>query len=172
MRRLFLLYLFFLPGLLVNAQGDSLLHWQASARKIANGLYEIRASTAIPAGWYMYGSNPGIEGLENIKILPSYENALMQGQPAAGNASQRADDATFGKVNVFTGSVTITQQVKINGFVPATLKGVITSYLGKTGEFITSEQPFEIVLEGGAAASEASQRIRISAVDIDHPLQD
>ncbi|MBV9986796.1 MAG: cytochrome C biogenesis protein, partial [Chitinophagaceae bacterium] len=153
------------------AQGDSLLHWQTVARRVSEGVYELSARTNIPAGWQVYGSNPKIEGLENIKFVPAYENAKPQGEPVFDRAPQQIVDATFGKANVYTGSLEIRQQVKITGFVPASLKGTISAYLSRTGEFLTSEQPFEVKLEGGAAAAEGSQQIKLSSVDLAHPAQ-
>jgi thiol:disulfide interchange protein DsbD len=78
----------------------------------------------------------------------------------------------FGKANVYSGTVEIRQQVKIDGFIPATLKGTITAYLSRSGEFITSEQPFEVTLEGGAAVAASAQRIKLPTVDLQHPAQE
>jgi thiol:disulfide interchange protein len=167
--------LFVLTGfawVIVHAQSDSLLHWQTTARKTSEGIYELSAKTAIPAGWQLFGSNPKIEGLENIKFVPAYENAKPVGELLFDRLPQQVTDAVFGKANIYTQSLEIRQQVKITGFVPASLKGTITAYISKTGEFITSEQPFEVALAGGAAASEESQRIKLSSVDLAHPAQD
>jgi thiol:disulfide interchange protein DsbD len=156
----------------INAQTDSLLHWQATARKISTGLFQIDAKAAIPAGWQVYGRNAGIEGLENIRIVPAYENAKPLAEVTFGRAPQAVNDPVFGKANVYSGTVEIRQQVKIDGFIPATLKGTITAYLSRSGEFITSEQPFEVTLEGGAAVAASAQRIKLPTVDLQHPAQE
>ncbi len=172
MKKLFILSVALLACIFLSAQTDSLLHWQTQAKKISKGLYELTARTTIPSGWYVYGSNPSVEGLEPIKFVPSYENAKMPGAIIFGGTPESINDAVFKKVNVYAGAIEIRQQVQIDGFVPAALKGTITAYLGKTGEFIASEKPFEVSLEGGLAASEEFARIKLSSIDLDHPLQD
>lgn len=156
----------------LNAQGDSLLHWQTQARKIGEGLYELTSRTAIPAGWHVYGNNPSIEGLENIRFAPAYEKALMQGSITFTRQPASIADPLFGKANVYTEHVEVKQQVKIDGFVPAGLKGTITAYIARADEFITSEQPFDVALEGGQQASAASQRIKLNTIDLAHPETD
>ncbi|NCI47291.1 protein-disulfide reductase DsbD family protein [Sediminibacterium soli] len=158
--------------LFLTAQGDSLLHWETQARKIGDGLYELRARTAIPAGWHVYGSNPSIEGLENIKLVPAYENALMQGTLSFDRQPKNMADPVFGKANVFTENIEVIQQVKISGFVPQTLKGTITAYIGRADEFLTSEQSFDVVLEGGQAAAADAQNIKLATIDLANPKED
>jgi cytochrome c biogenesis protein CcdA/thioredoxin-related protein len=173
MKKIFLLSIAILSCCFLFAQDDTLLHWQTSAKKIGQGVYEISASANIPEGWQVYGSNPSIEGIENIRIVPAYEKALMQAQPSYDRAARSVTDAVFQKkANVYTGTVSFHQQVKIDGFVPAVLKGTIAAYLSKTGEFISSEQPFEVILEGGAGVSDANARIRLSTIDLEHPIAD
>lgn len=172
MKKLVLLLFAVCIAAAINAQTDTLLHWQPTARKISAGLFEINAKTSIPAGWQVYGRNAGIEGLENIRINPAYENAKPQAEVTFERAAQAVNDPVFGKANVYSGTVEIRQQVKIDGFIPATLKGTITAYLSRSGEFITSEQPFEVTLEGGAAVAASAQRIKLSTVDLQHPAQD
>ncbi len=172
MKKLSLLCIAILAFFYLSAQGDSLLHWQTQARRIAEGVYELRAKTTIPAGWHVYGSNPSVEGLENIKFVPDYENAAFQGQVVFDRAPQNFTDAAFGNVNVYTGSLEIRQQLKITGFIPATLKGTINAFAGKTGEFIASEQGFEVTLEGGVASADASKRIKLTTIELDHPVQE
>jgi thiol:disulfide interchange protein len=173
MKKIFLLSISILFSFFLSAQGDTLLHWETTAKKIGEGVYEISARTAIPPGWYVYGSNPSIEGIENIKLAPAYEKAVMQAQLTYEGAPKTVSDAVFQqKVQVFTGSISIRQQVKIEGFVPAVLKGTITAYLSKTGEFISSEQAFEVILEGGAGVSDANARIRLSTINLEHPIED
>lgn len=172
MKKISVVCIALLACIAVTAQTDSLLHWQTKSKKISTGLYELSAKTSIPAGWHVYGSNPSAEGLEPVKFIPSYENAQLLGQVVFTGTPQSIIDPVFKKVTVYTGSIEIRQQVKINGFIPAGIKGTIAAYLGKTGEFIASEQPFEINLEGGATVTGAFTKIKLSSIDLDHPLQD
>ncbi len=171
MKKRFLVWAVLLLVKSMSAQTDSLLHWQTSAKKIGDKLYELRAASTIPAGWYVYGNNPKTEGLEPVKFVPAYENAKTQGPVQYSEKAGTVNDAAFGKVEAFQNHITISQQVSINGFVPATLKGNINAFLGKAGEFIASEQPFEVALEGGQVVAGASQ-IKLASVDIDKPLAD
>jgi thiol:disulfide interchange protein len=169
MKKIGLLSIALLSVLFLSAQTDSLLRWQTQAKKLGEGVYELSSRTTIPAGWYVFGSNPSIEGLENVKFVPVYEKALMEGAITFDKSSQVIKDENFGNANVYTGVIEIRQQVKIDGFVPAVLKGSIAAFVGKAGEFISSEQPFEVSLEGGQAASAEFQRIKLTTIDLDHP---
>ncbi|MES2003195.1 MAG: cytochrome c biogenesis protein CcdA [Bacteroidota bacterium] len=172
MKKIFLLFIGLVTIGVLGAQTDSLLHWQTQSKKIANGLYELVAKTTIPAGWHVYGNNPKAEGLEQVKFVPAYENAQLQNSIEYSSKPQETNDAVFGKVAVFTGTIEIKQQVRINGFIPATLKGSINAFLGKAGEFIASEQPFEVTLEGGSATAAGSAQIKLASIDIDKPQAD
>lgn len=172
MKKICLLSIALLSVVILAAQADSLLRWQTQVKKLGEGVYELSSRTAVPAGWYVFGSNPSIEGLENVKFVPAFEKAIMQDAIVFDKNSQVVKDENFGTPNVYTGTLTITQQVKIDGFVPAVLKGNITAFLGRKGEFISSEQPFEVSLEGGQTAAAEFQRIRITTINLDAPTQD
>jgi thiol:disulfide interchange protein DsbD len=170
MKKISLLCIVLLSVLALAAQTDSLLKWQTTVKKTGTGLYELEAKATIPEGWYVYGNNPKAEGLEQVKFVPAYENAKLQGGISYTGKPHPVNDAVFKKVDVFSGTIEIKQQLQINGFIPATLKGTINANLGKAGEFISSEQPFEVTLEGGATASTESAQIKLASIDIDKPL--
>lgn len=175
MKKITLLGIILLSVVLGSAQTDSLLKWQTQSKKTGNGLYELVSKTTIPAGWHVYGSNPTQEGLEPIKFVPAYENAQLLNTITVNKTATSFTDPLFEnkKLNVFTGEIEITQQIKINGFLPATLKGNINANLGKgPDQFITSEQPFEVSLEGGVEALGGTAQIKLASVDINKPLQD
>lgn len=172
MRKLTILCIALMASIFVYAQNDSLLKWLVQSKKIGDGLYELVAKTTIPAGLHLYGSNPGVEGLESPKFLPDYENAVFPDPIAFNRAPQKIVDPIFKSVAVFTGAIEIRQKVKITGFVPQSLKGIITASLGKAGEFYIAEQPFEVNLEGGAAVSDDSKKIKLTTIDLGHPLED
>lgn len=161
--------------IVASAQTDSLLKWQTQAKKTGEGSYELVAKTTIPAGWHVYGNNPSQEGLDAVKFIPAYENAKLSGEIAFDKSAASITDPIFEnkKLNVFTGTIEIRQQVKITGFIPATLKGSITANLGKgKDQFSPSEFTFEVTLEGGAAVSNTTAQIKLASVDINKPLQD
>ncbi len=174
MKKISFLCIAVLLSVLVSAQTDSLLQWQVQSKKISNGLYELTAKTTIPAGWHLYGSNPLVEGLEQPKFIPGYEKAQLPNTIVYDKAPQSISDPVFPsqKVAVFTGSLEIKQQVKIDGFIPATLKGVIAANLGKQDEFHPAEQLFEVTLEGGSSVSEDAKKIKLTTIDLAHPVKD
>ena len=155
-------------------QTDSLLKWQVSAKRVSDSLYEITATTAVPAAWHLYGANPTIDGLESVQFKYDYENAQNAEPLSFSTQPQQINDAIFEnkKVNIYTGSISIIQQVKISGLIPSQLKGTVTGYLGKEGEFQTSEYPFTIILEGGIKASADSKKLKIASIDLSHPAND
>ncbi len=161
-----------LACMFLSAQSDTLLKWKVESKKISNGLYELVARTVIPDGWYIYGSNSNVEGLDPAKFVFNYENALAIGDVKYDRTPLVVTDPVFEnkKLNVFEHSVTIKQQVKISGFIPATLKGNVTANLRKADEFNASEYPFEINLEDGAAAAPGASKIKLTTVDLGHPL--
>ncbi|MEO8173891.1 MAG: hypothetical protein ABI581_12435, partial [Sediminibacterium sp.] len=172
MKKLSLLLIVVFAVITVSAQTDSLLKWQTQAKKIGTGLYELYAKSQIPAGWYVYGSNPK-EELEGPKFVPAYENAQLEGAIQYITGTHFVNDPTFHKVDVISGIVEIRQQLRINGFIPSTLKGTISAFLGRPGEFLPEEHPFEVTLEGGVDASpEASAGIKLASIDINKPLAD
>lgn len=174
MKKILFSFLAVLSCLLVSAQTDSLLKWQVQSKKISNGLYELTAKTTIPVGWHLYGTNTTVEGLESPKFTPNYEKAIPQATVSYNKAAEIITDGLFEKkkVNVFTGEIEIKQQVKIDGFIPGTLKGNVTANLGRADEFVPQDQVFEVSLEGGAAVSEDSKKIKLTSVDLAHPSKD
>lgn len=171
MKKLSLLFIAVLTVAFISAQTDSLLHWQTQAKKTGPGLYELFSKADIPEGWHVYGSKPS-ENLEGVKFAAAYENAQLQGAVQYISPSHFLNDPTFHKVDVFTGKIEIRQLLRINGFIPATLKGTISAFLGRADEFNTSEATFEVTLEGGVAASSNATAIKLTSIDINKPLQE
>jgi len=173
MRKVFISFIFiFFSAVIVFAQTDSLVSFSVQSKKIKDGLYELKAVGKIKEGWHLYGNNPSVKELETIKFSFEYENAELVNAPVFDHPAEMINDAIFKKVNVFRDSVTVTQQVKIKGIVPANLKGAINASLGKDTEFEPSEQPFAVNLEGGLVVSVDAQKLKSSSVDLDHPVND
>src|SRR5437879_1533752 len=137
MKKYFLSVIFLLTAIFSFSQDNSLLKWRVSVQKITVNIYSLKAIAAIPEGWHLYGANPAMEGLQSVQFAYDYENA-QNAEPAtfSGNLQQITDPIFDNKkTNIYTGDVTITQQVKINGVIPEQLKGTITAFLGGKGEF-------------------------------------
>ena len=156
------------------AQTDSLMHWQVSAKRITDSVYEIKASATVPSGWHLYAVNPSVDGLqETVIIAYDYENVKNIQPVAFMGTTRQINDSVFSKqLNVYSGNINITQQFAITGIIPAELKGSITASLGRKDEFIPAETTFTIPLEGGVTAAADAKRIRIETIDNKHPLND
>ena len=149
------------------------INFSATAKRIENGLYEITAIAQMQDGWHLYGNNPTVDGLEPVKFSFDYENAKPVNDISFNHPSQIIPDPIWEnkKVNVYTGTVEIKQQIKITDIIPSSLKTTITANIGKgKDEFQTAEQIVELKLEGGIEANANS--IKLSSVDINHPLND
>lgn len=171
MKKLLLLTFILFAGVFgVSAQGDSLLHWQTQVKKTAAGLYELYAKTTVPQGWYVFGHNPSSEGLEGAGFVLQYENASLPGPVQYISPTHFVNDATFGKVNVFTGVVEMRQVMRINGFVPKVIKGTINASIAKAGEFYPTEIPFEVMPEDGVEAAASASSIKVASIDINNAL--
>jgi thiol:disulfide interchange protein DsbD len=130
--------IFLLAAFVSFSQADSTLHWNVSAKKISDSIYELKATSTVPAGWHLYGANANVDGLgaETIQFNYDYENARnIQPASVSGKQEQITDSIFNKKVNIYKGDIAITQQVSIHGVVPAELKGTITAYLGKKMNF-------------------------------------
>src|SRR5690242_549184 len=104
---LFFPVIFLLTAFVSFSQDDSTLHWKTAAKKISDSVYELKVSAVIPAGWYLYGANPNIDGLgtETVQFNYEYENAYNTGTENFSGNTEQITDATFEnkKVNVYTG---------------------------------------------------------------------
>lgn len=158
-----------------TAQTDSLLQWQITAKKVNDSVYTLNAAAKVPAGWHLYAANATVDGLqEPFVVAYAYENAASQGSPQVSGTQQNISDPIFSnqQVAVYTGDITLTQQVAISGAVPATLNGTITAFLGRNDEFIPAESGFGVALESGVAASASDQRILLESVQSGTPVND
>lgn len=158
-----------------TAQTDSLLQWRVTAKKVNDSLYTLTAVTQVPEGWHLYAANVGVDGLqEPFVVAYAYENASNSGTQEVSGSATPINDPVFNnqQVSVYTGAVTLTQQVAISGAVPQALNGTITAFLGRNDEFIPAEYSFQAALESGVAVSATDQRLLLANVKIDAPSND
>jgi len=156
------------------SQEANMLQWQVSSKKVSEGVYDISARTTVPTGWVLYGLNPSVEGLESLKFSFSNENIKLTGSPTTQQKANTETDPIFeGKsLLVYTGALVVQQRISIEGFVPEKLPFTIGSSLRKADEFKTEEASLEVLLEGGKAVTEAAARIKISTINLAHPVND
>jgi thiol:disulfide interchange protein len=172
MKKLILVLLVFAAVLNSFAQSGTLLKWSVQATRINDSTYQLTATTNIPQGWNLYGDNPNIDGLTPVVFTYGFENIHNSNQAKYTGKSIQINDPIWENksVLVYNGTLTVDQQITINGFVPATLKGTISANLGKKDEFQTTEFTFNATLEGGKAAATANKQLLITTIDIAKPL--
>ena len=156
--------------ILLYAQKDSLIHFDVQTKRLSDTVYELRAKAMIQPGWHLYGFNPAVEGLETVNFSFDYEKVRPQGNAVFVQKPKVIQDVLFKKVNVFTDSVTVIQKISIGAVIPASLKGKISSSLGKGDAFEQSEEAFAVNLEGGMIATVAPGKIKLASLDILHPV--
>ncbi|NNV53932.1 protein-disulfide reductase DsbD family protein [Limnovirga soli] len=172
MKKLILVLLVFAAVLNSFAQSGNLLEWSVQATRINDSTYQLTATTNIPEGWNLYGDNPNIDGLTPVVFTYGLENIHNSNQAKYTGKSIQINDPIWENksVLVYNGALSIDQQITINGFVPAVLKGTVSANLGKKDEFQTTEFNFNATLEGGKAAATANNQLLITTIDIAKPL--
>lgn len=173
MRKILLLFILSFSSFFSIAQNENLLQWKIEYKQTAPQTYTITANTTIPEGWHLYGNNKSIEGLSTIQFITAdFENDELQGEPTFNKPATVIADPFFEnqQVNIYTGDITVTQQVKITGTVPAQLKGVIEAFIAKGDEFVPASYAFTASLEGGVAASADAQNLLLKTINLEKPV--
>ncbi len=173
MKKAVLFCYFLLASFFGFSQNESLLKWTVAYKKTADKTYTITASTSIPQGWHLYGNNPTVEGLATVQFVTAdFENDSTISSPVFNKPATEFTDALFEnkKVNIFTGDITVTQTIQINGTIPNKLTGTVEAFIAKGNEFVGAIFPYEATLEGGVAANADAQKILLQSVNIDKPL--
>ena len=87
---------------------------------MGEGVYDITAKTNIPSGWFLYGLNPSVEGLESLKFIFANENIQLTGLPVTDPKAKLQADPIFDNtsVSVFETTISVQQRITIKGFVP------------------------------------------------------
>ncbi len=165
--------LFFLIGFSANsiAQDSSHVKWQVTAKKKAEGKYDLSVSGSIDKGWYIYPKME-MEELEGI-VLNDEDSATTFIQVASFSKQIIIKDGVFEKnVDAFASSVQFNQVVSITGQVPAVLKFTISYDIADGKTFLHHDDPLAANLEGGVAVAANANRILIPAINLDKPLTD
>lgn len=174
MKKIIVLLILLVRSFSSFSQADTLLRWKVDYQKVGDKRYKITASTKVLDGWHLYGNNKAVEGLSSVQFITEFESDSLVGEPSFNKQAEIIKDPVFENksVNVFTGAVEITQQVIINGTVPATLKGTVEAFLGRGNEFTPTSFSYEVKLEGGVAANADEQQLKITSIDDKHPLNE
>lgn len=172
MKKLLLSFLLLFLGSFVFSQSDSSLKWTFSSKKINKNLYEITAAATVPQGWHLYANNLSVDSLIAIKFSFDYSNADVENETEFNKVASTITEPLFNnkQLKVFTGDISVKQLVKIDGIIPPHLKGTLSSFIGKGDQFINADENFDVELQGVTTVSDDANRIKISTIDINHPL--
>jgi thiol:disulfide interchange protein len=173
MKKFFLFIFLCVSNFILFAQTENPISWKINYKKIDAETFTITASTTIPNGWHLYGKNNDIEELTSVQFVTSdFENDELLGEPTFNTNPTVITDAIFEnkKVNIYSGDITVTQNVKIKGIIPGKLKGTIEAFIAKGDEFVPTSYSYEVSLEGGVTANTDAQKILLQSVDLNKPV--
>ena len=153
------------------AQNNSSLVWKADAVKVNDSVYQLSAHATVPVGWYLYGSNPSIDGLDNVKVVFASTDLQPTGELHLTGNALKIKDALFDnkEANIYKGEVSFKQDVALAKKTISSLHFTITANLGKEGAFLPQEQKIDIILSENKAATNS---IKINTIDVQKPLSD
>jgi thiol:disulfide interchange protein len=153
-----------------SAQTDSLI-WTIKATKQANKTYTLQATTNIPKGFYLYGSNPTIDGLQNVNFVIDTSIAAFINQPAFSKNASIVTDKIFDnkKANVYFNEVTVSQDVVFKNQIPSQIDGSILAFIAKEDAFVPCNFNFDISIAGGIVANNSA--IKIASIKVDAPIK-
>ncbi len=159
-------------SLALRTYGQPAIQWVVDSKKVGASKYDVTVKGTLPPTWHIYGVNKGIDGLTPPVFTFDYENVATLNLPLFATAPQYIADPIFDqkKVAVYTSRFEFTQPISISGTIPASLKGKVTVFTGKAGEFYPIEQPFNVPLTGGLQAKVTPTDLKIASVDLTNPI--
>jgi len=162
---------FFLAGILIGQQADSVFTWKAESRKIGEGKYELLFTTPGSAGWELYAPDQVIADIKMAELSFPDSSLMTDGDIRTESRVQQITSPVFGQqVGVQQGNVVWKAVLSIPGTVPARLQGSLQFYYGKGDEFNAGVPfGFSVPLEGGVSSSFS---IKDEVIDITHPVSD
>ena len=166
--RSFLILSLFLTSLSVWAQDNTAFKWDVSSKKIGEKEYELQFSTNGANGWQLYAPNQVLSDVPVAELQFADSSIKSRAEFKDSGSVQSIQSAIFEMpVKVYEQPVTWKKTITISGTVPATLQGTLAYSYGRNDEFYPASFEFSVPLEGGAVAS---NRIRISSIDIQNPV--
>jgi cytochrome c biogenesis protein CcdA/thioredoxin-related protein len=163
-RLLFLLLL--ISPVLATAQDTAGIDaWTATAKKIAEGKYELSFKLASTNGWQLYAPNQVLSEVKTTE-LGFEDSAITQAGDFVTDAVPAKVSSpifTEAPIAVFEKGVEWKMPITIKGTVPARLQGILNYSYGKGEEFNQGAYSFTVSLEGGVATT---FEIKRTAIDI------
>jgi thiol:disulfide interchange protein len=154
------------------AQDQPAVSWKATGKKTGEGQYQVQLKGTIRPGWYLYAKPVVDAGIEEIAlILP--DSAIQKTRPAVLSGNIRSiKDKVFGiQAEVALDSISIIQDISTTGEMPSLLKLTLAYNTAGNESFIPEEAKIDVAIEGGVDNSQ-SNRILVSAIDLNKPVND
>jgi thiol:disulfide interchange protein DsbD len=166
----FLSFFFLIASLFLFAQ-DSVqtFKWNVSSKKISDHTYELIFSTPGNPEWNLYAPDQDLSGVASAALTLNDSAFHLAGQFKQTGTAKEQPSKIFTGINekIYTGPTTWTQQIKIDGTVPANIQGSLVYNYGKEEEFYQNEFPFTVELEGGVTDKWELKR---QTIDVKHPV--
>ncbi len=154
------------------SQDAAIVQWNATAKKIGEGQYELQLKGTIKDGWHLYAKPIKAADVEGLKIIFSDATVQNDGPKLiTGNFKTIGDKIFELSAEVVETSINITQKIKLSGDVPARLKATLVYFIATESEFIPQERKVEFELEGGVNNTSAN-RILIPTINLKNPVND
>ncbi len=166
---------FFIFGLALSVSSSaqdssSAVQWKVSSKKISENVFELQLNGKVQKGKFLYLFTKTAEGLDSITINFTDSAIIKVGLMQIKSGSKSYADPVFESklVVIAEDEVKLSQQIIINGTVPAQLKGTIVFATGAKEEFLPSQEAaFDVPLQGGVSQS---ARIKINSIDLNNPV--
>ncbi len=136
-----------------QTQADSIATASVKIKPVNDSIYTIKVNIQLQNGWKAYDAN-AVEGLEAPNLKFSLETALPFKDAKFTNASIADNDVLFKKAKSFKDDFEFFQDIKIKGFQPDSLRGVVAMNVGKGKEFYILELPIALPLYYGQKGSQ------------------
>ena len=141
LRAAFLSIVCLLVGHISIAQDSSFVQWEVSSKKLSNNEYELQFSGKVKPGKFLYLFTKDAEGLDSIAVRFTDSAILNDGPMVLQQGSSSYADPVFDNKNVLIAKqvITLSQKIKIDGTVPAQIKGTLIYTTGDPEEFLDSQ---------------------------------
>lgn len=170
-RRIAVFLSFILSNYFLFAQDTpGIYKWEVSSIKKADKFYEISFSTRGQKDWQLYAPEQSFDEFKTAEIIFA-DSTIGQTAVEDHGVSKTIKSPIFdnASLRVDEGATTWKQTIHFANIVPARLQGTLNYSYGRNDEFYTGTFSFTLALEGGVVSS---TRIKIPAIDINHPADD
>jgi DsbC/DsbD-like thiol-disulfide interchange protein len=149
----FFLFLFTVLSTVAIAQSGSAkqVTWTSSAKKLSEGVYEVKLVADIKGDYHMYAQAAGIEGPvpTAFSFTPNPLVTLNGKVKEVGKMVKKYESAWEGNVNYYEKKVEFVQQVKLKGKAKTNLAGKVEFMVCNESQCLPpSEVDFKVAVGG------------------------